>query len=125
MDFTGRGLPPIFTSWSSVPVIIEPFSQDAALPNPLVACVPSTEFSEAYPKVYKEYEEMLEAKAAAKKKPKKKKDKENVAPKETKAKAKKNVKKQPTMDAFIRKEIPKEVEYERPLSWWSKQVSIE
>ena len=68
---------------------------------------------------------MLEAKAAAKKKPKKKKDKENVAPKETKAKAKKNVKKQPTMDAFIRKEIPKEVEYERPLSWWSKQVSIE
>eukprot|EP00092_Neocalanus_flemingeri_P006591 GFUD01007106.1.p1 GENE.GFUD01007106.1~~GFUD01007106.1.p1 ORF type:complete len:751 (-),score=215.74 GFUD01007106.1:6-2258(-) len=87
-------------------------AQDAALPSPLVACVPSTEFSEAYPQVYQEYEDMLAAKEAAKKKPKKKKDKENVAPKEKKGKTKKNVKNQPTLDAFINKENRQEVESE-------------
>jgi len=87
-------------------------SQDGTLPSSLVACVPSTEFSEAFPSVYQDYEDMLAAKEAAKKKPKKKKDKENVAPKEKVGKAKKNVKKQPTIDAFMNKEVPKEPDNE-------------
>jgi len=87
-------------------------AEDTSLPNSLVACVPSTEFSIAYPQVYKEYEEMLEAKEAAKKRPKKKKNNENVDPNKKKVKVKKNLKNQPTIDGFINKEIHKEVESE-------------
>jgi len=87
---------------------VEWISQDRALPSRLVACVPSTEFCEAYPAIYQAYEEMLAAKEAAKKKPRKKKEKENVPPKEKVNRAKKNVKKQPTIDAFLsNKEVAK------------------
>jgi len=79
-------------------------SQDRALPSTVVSCVPSTEFSLAYPEVYQCYQDMLAEKEAAKKKPKKKK--ENVPPK--KEKVKKNVKKQPTIDLFLNKEREEE-----------------
>ena len=65
-----------------------------------MSCVPTTDFSLAYPAVYQGYQEMLAEKEAAKKKPKKKK--ENIPPKKEKvSKVKKNVKKQPTIDLFL------------------------
>merc|ERR1712142_400598 len=53
-------------------------SQDSALPSSVVACVPSTEFSLAYPEVYQGYLDMLAEKEAAKKRPKKKQEQENI-----------------------------------------------
>ena len=85
-------------------------STNSSLPSSFSACASATEFSESFPHVYAKYVEMLEAKEAAKKKPRKKKEKENVAPKEKKSKAKKtaDAEKQPTMDHFVKKPVVEE-----------------
>ena len=88
-------------------------SQDQTFPETFQACVPSVEFSEAFPAVYKDHLEKLEAKEAAKKKPRKKrKEKENIAPKEKKTKTKKETKGQTKIDNFIQK--PKSSEPKDP-----------
>ena len=76
------------------------------MPTNFVACVPSIEFSEGFKDVYRQYEERLEAKEAAKRKPKsRKKGKENEdgekPAKEKKVSKKKVAKNQPTITAFI------------------------
>ena len=84
-------------------------SQDQTFPDTFLACVPSVEFSEAFPAVYKSHLDQLEAKEAAKKKPRKKRtEKENIAPKEKKTKTKKETKGQTKIDNFIKKTEPSE-----------------
>jgi len=90
---------------------VEWTSHDSALPHTIVACVPTIDFNEAYPDLLKEYEDMVQAKKDAKKKPKgrvKKAEKENVAPKEKKErkprKKKEDLTKQPAIVNFLGKE---------------------
>ena len=90
-------------------------SQDQTFPETFLACVPSTEFGEAFPGVYKDHLEQLEAKEAAKKKPRKKRtEKENIAPKEKKTKTKKENKGQTKMDNYMKKTEPSEAKDPEP-----------
>ena len=90
-------------------------SQDQTFPETFLACVPSVEFSEAFPAVYKDHLDQLEAKEAAKKKPRKKRtEKENIAPKEKKTKTKKETKGQTKIDNFIKKTEPSEPQDPEP-----------
>ena len=91
-------------------------SEDKTFPDTFLACVPSAEFSKAFPSVYKDHLDKLEAKEAAKKKPKKRKEKENIAPKEKKTRSKKvkEVKGQTKIDHFVAKSDPIEVKEPEP-----------
>ena len=79
-------------------------SQDQTFPETFLACVPSVEFSEAFPTVYQDHLDQIAAKEAAKKKPRKKRtEKENIAPKEKKTKKETKTKGQTKIDNFIKK----------------------
>jgi len=94
---------------SGEPVLeVEWTCHDSSLPPTIVACVPTTDFNEAYPTLLQQYEDMLQQAKDAKKKPKtraKKAEKENLAPKEKKSRKKKEaLSDQPAIDNFLKKD---------------------
>jgi len=95
--------PPCLCSTSKYP---------CTMPATFAACVPTVDFSEAFPEVFHNFQAKLDAKEAAKKKPKSKKGKENVEDEglESKGKKKRATKKkadekQPMISDFVQSEV--------------------
>merc|ERR1719339_781886 len=82
--------PPCLCSTSNYP---------CTMPAPFAACVPTVDFSEAFPEVFHNFQAKLDAKEAAKKKPKSKKGKKKRATK------KKADEKQPMISDFVQSEV--------------------